>query len=145
MPVRDCPFSHFGNGIYHPILGLKIINPHTGKYSQTFGFIDTGADECAIPAELATLLGHNLQAGKTKNVTTGNGVTVAYSHITKFELFHPVTGQLLHTVADTPIDFLPNLHVVLLGVNNFLSRFILHVDYPKKTFSISTPKNTESQ
>lgn len=139
MPVRDCPFSHFGNGIYRPILGLIIINPHTGKRYKTFGIVDTGADECAVPAELAALLGHNLQAGKTKNVTTGNGVTVAYSHTTKFEIFHPVTNQLLHTVADTPIDFLPNLRVVLLGVNNFLSRFILHIDYPKDTFSISAP------
>ena len=139
MPIRDCPFSSFKDGIYHPILPIRIINPQTGKSHKTFGVIDTGADECAIPANLAPLLGHNLQAGQTKQIRTGNGITAAYSHMTKFEIFHPVTGEHLHTVPDTPIDFMPNLHVVLLGVNSFLSRFILHIDYPQKNFSITMP------
>ncbi|OGQ57512.1 MAG: hypothetical protein A3J24_06900 [Deltaproteobacteria bacterium RIFCSPLOWO2_02_FULL_53_8] len=139
MPIRNCPFTRSINGVYRPILGLRIINPHTGRHFQTIGIIDTGADECAVPADLAPLLDHNLEKGLSKKISTGNGDNVAYSHITKFELFHPATGRLLHTVSDTPIDFLPNLRVVLLGVNSFLSRFILHIDYPKKTFSISTP------
>ena len=33
----------------------------------------------------------------------------------------------------------PNLHVLLLGVNSFLGKFILDMDYPGKTFSISSP------
>lgn len=37
-------------------------------------------------------------------------------------------------------NFLPNLQVVLLGVNNFLSRFILTMDYPKKQFSQIDPQ-----
>jgi len=139
MPIRSCPFTNCGNGIYRPALGVSIINPHTSKAFRTIGIIDTGADECAVPAALAPLLDHNLQLGNTKQVNTGNGVTAAYSHMTKFEIYHPATGEHLHTVPDTPIDFMPNLHVVLLGVNSFLSRFILHIDYPKKVFSITSP------
>lgn len=129
----------FGNGIFRPALAVRIINPHTNQAVKTIGIIDTGADECAIPAALAPLLGHNLQSGFTKQISTGNGKTVAYSHMTKFEIFHSVTGMHAHTVPDTPIDFMPNLHVVLLGVNSFLSRFNLYIDYPNKTFSITTP------
>lgn len=136
MPLRDCPFLDFG-GLYRAVLPVRIINPHNGKHINTIGIIDTGADECAIPAQMALILGHNLQAGVTKAVNTGNGPTAAYSHTTKFDIFHPGTGQLVYTIDDTPIDFMPNLNVVLLGVNSFLSRFILRIDYPNKSFSIS--------
>ncbi|MBI4745620.1 MAG: hypothetical protein HY786_03525 [Deltaproteobacteria bacterium] len=139
MPIRDCPFTYCGNGIYRPILPIRIINPHTGMSYRTTGIIDTGADECAIPAANAVILGHNLQSGQTKSIRTGNGLTAAYAHTTKFEIYHPESGELLYTVPDTPIDFMPNLHVVLLGVNSFLSRFILAIDYPAKRFSIKYP------
>lgn len=139
MPIRECPFTFCGNDIYRPILPIRIINPHTSGNYRTHGIIDTGADECATPAAYAPILGHNLQAGQTKTIRTGNGVTVAYAHTTKFEIFHPETAELLYTMEDTPVDFLPNLNVVLLGVNNFLSRFILTIDYPNKRFSIKYP------
>jgi len=139
MPIRNCPFTFCNGDIYRPILQIRIINPHTKKSYRTYGIIDTGADECAIPAAYASLLGHNLQSGQVKRIRTGNGETVAYAHTTRFEIFHPATGKLLYTVNDTPIDFMPNLHVVLLGVNSFLSRFVLKIDYPQKFFSIRFP------
>jgi len=139
MPIRDCPFTFCGNSIYRPILPIRIINPHTGGNYRTQGIIDTGADECAIPAAYAPILGHDSQAGQTKTIRTGNGLTVAYAHTTKFEIFHPETAELLYTMEDTPVDFLPNLNVVLLGVSSFLSRFILTLDYPNKRFSIKYP------
>jgi hypothetical protein len=115
-------------------LGLLIHIPE--RRTGPEGIVDTGADECAVPAFVANILGHNLQAGRLKQIRTGNGVTNAYSHLTRFEIFHPATKNLLYTTHDTPIDFLPNLHVILLGVNSFLSQFILTIDYPKKVFSI---------
>jgi hypothetical protein len=140
MPLSNCPFTLFNNLVYRPVLLVKIINPHTGKNLKTIGLIDTGADECAIPATFAPLLGHNLQDGKTKTIDTGNGETIAYSHTTRFEIYHPVSGELLHTIDNTPIDFMPNLSVVLLGVNSFLSEFVLKINYPKQTFSIKYPE-----
>ena len=138
MPIDHCPFVSFKERL-RPYLALNIINPHTKERIGTFGLIDTGADECAIPAGFAHVLGHNLLAGTTKTVGTGNGVTIAYSHTTKFEIYHPTTGKLLHTIPETPIDFMPNLHMVLLGVNSFLSNFVLKIDYPQKAFSIKHP------
>lgn len=139
MPIRDCPFTNCGNDIYRPILPVRIINPHTLKGYKTFGLIDTGADDCAIPAAYAPLLGHNLQAGQPKLISTGNGETIAYAHTTRFQIYHPSTGEHLYTVDDTPIDFMPNLHVVLLGVNSFLSQFVLTINYPQNSFSIIYP------
>lgn len=131
MPIKKCPFM---SG--RPLLPVRIINPHTKKAHNAWGIIDTGADECSVPAFVAEILGHNLMAGEVKSIKTGNGITNAYSHTTRFEIFHPVSHQLVYTTNDTPVDFLPNLHVVLLGVNNFLSKFILNIDYPKNVFSI---------
>jgi len=56
-------------------------------------------------------------------------MTTAYSHTTRLEILHPVSFDLLYTVDDTPVDFLPNLHVVLLGVDKFLSKFILNIEF----------------
>ena len=145
MPIKECPFSiyrQFGDKP-RPILPVRIINPHTSKRIQTIGIIDTGADEFSIPADYAPLLGHNLQAGNTKQVSTGNGRSTAYSHTTRFEILHPASFNLLYTVNDTPVDFLPNLHVVLLGVKNFLSKFILNIDYPRNVFSIMMQNTTQ--
>jgi predicted aspartyl protease len=123
MPIVKCPFT---SG--RPILPLRIINPHTGQAHRAAGLIDTGADECAVPAYIASVIGHNLTAGGRKQIRTGDGLTTAFSHTTRLEIFHPATQRLLFTIADAPIDFLPNLHMILLGVKSFLSQFILTID-----------------
>jgi predicted aspartyl protease len=134
MPIVKCPFT---SG--RPILPLRIINPHTGQAHRAAGLIDTGADECAVPAYIASVIGHNLTAGGRKQIRTGDGLTTAFSHTTRLEIFHPATQRLLFTIADAPIDFLPNLHMILLGVKSFLSQFILTIDYPQKSFSVRKP------
>lgn len=140
MPIQDCPFTLCRGGIYRPMLPIRIINPQApGGVYRTFGLVDTGADECAIPAAYATTLCHNLSAGTSKQIGTGNGITTAYSHKTTIEIYDPITQAVGYRLEDTPIDFMPNLAVVLLGVKSFLNRFILTIDYPRKIFSIKHP------
>ena len=112
-----------------PWLPVVIINPHTNKQLKVFGLIDTGADECALPASYASILGHNLQLGSSREINTGNGKTVAYSHTVTVEVSNIVIKDIL-------IDFMPNLYVPLLGTKSFLSNFILTIDYPRLTFSL---------
>lgn len=139
MPIKDYPFLGVG-GTFRPLLPIQIVNPHTGKAYKTFGLIDTGADECAVPASVAKIIGHDLQAGKIKQIGTGNGNTTAYSHTTRIDIFHISDGsQKIFTIPDTPVDFMPNLHCVLLGVKNFMSQFVLTIDYPTQIFSITYP------
>lgn len=130
MGILNFPFSQFSpTDIPRPWLPIIIKNPHTDREMKSFGLIDTGADECAIPASLATLLGHNLQEGIQKDINTGNGITTAYSHTMCIKV-----GDI--TIDNILIDFLPNLNVVLLGAKNFLNNFILTVDYQKLSFSL---------
>ncbi len=130
MKFLNIPFSKFGpQDIYRPWLPVTFINPHTKKKLQILGLIDTGADECALPANLSPLLGHNLQSGFKKEIGTGNGKAIAYSHTMQIEM-----GDF--RVPDVLIDFMPNLHVPLLGVKSFLSNFIITIDYPALVFSL---------
>lgn len=124
------PFVNItSGGIARPCLDITIANPHTGLKTKTLGLIDTGADECAMPASYAKMLGHILEKGKSRKIMTGNGPTVSYFHTIDIE----IDGLIIKNIL---IDFMPNLHIPLLGVKSFLGKFILTVNYPKKTFTL---------
>ena len=119
---------------------ITIHNPHTGQSIRTFGIIDTGADECAIPGKMASRLGHTLEKGKAGSSKTGGGLSECYAHTTSIDIFHPQKGSApAYRLENIPVDFMPDLDVVLLGVRNFLSEFILAIDYPRYEFSIKRP------
>jgi predicted aspartyl protease len=134
MPIRDYPFTVTRPGdAPRPYLPVTIVNPITKKRLSVFALIDTGADECAFPASFAPLLGHDLQAGQQKKISTGNGTTIAYGHTSRLEISGFETQEVV-------VDFMPNLFIPLLGVRSFLTNFVLTVDYPKRTFSLSLPE-----
>ena len=139
MPIDQFPFSANGSGVFRPWLSMRISNPHTGLSLITYGLVDTGADECAIPATFALLLGHDLCKGTPKGIQTGNGETASFSHTTTFEILRPGTDQVVYRAENTPVDFLPNLDTLLIGVKNFLGKFVLTVDFPNRVFSIKHP------
>lgn len=130
MLVENYPFivTHPGD-IARPYLPITIINPENQKVINVFALIDTGADECALPASFAQPLEHNLQAGYQKKISTGNGITIAYSHTVCIKAFNFSTDNVL-------VDFMPNLNIPLLGVKSFLGIFTIKIDYPNKVFSI---------
>lgn len=133
MPIRNYPFSTTRPGdVPRPYLPVTLINPDTEKHLKVMALIDTGADECALPASFAPILGHDLQAGVERRINTGNGVTIAYAHTLRIK----IKG---FTTRDVMIDFMPNLHTPLLGVKSLLGHFILTVHYPKKIFSLKLP------
>jgi predicted aspartyl protease len=130
MKLANIPFVKLSpNDIARPWLPVTIINPHNNGKMRVRGLIDTGADECALPASFAALLGHNLAAGTSKEVNTGNGKTIAYAHTIRIEIPDFTTQDVL-------IDFMPNLYVPLLGTRSFLCNFILTIDYPNFIFSL---------
>lgn len=136
MSARGYPFWAARPGdLPRPYLPIRIINPDSGKELRVYALVDTGADECAFPASFAPVLGHNLQAGQSRRISTGNGITVAYSHTTQIVIEDFSTQDVL-------VDFMPNLNTPLLGVKSFLSNFILTVDYPNKTFSLQQGQRT---
>jgi predicted aspartyl protease len=107
--------------------------------------VDTGADECAFPASIATQLGHKLHKGVArKTVRTASGETRAFSHTSRVEVLAiradglPGT-RVLYTLPETPIDFIQGCESFLLGARNFLKPFVLTINYPAEVFSIQRP------
>ena len=143
MPISDFPFLRASDAdpTPRPWLLVRIHNPDTHQSVDTIGLIDTGADECCLPAAFAALLGHKLTAGAAKTINTGNGPTTAYGHTCTIDIFDTrllLSGKekIAYTMPRTVIDFTPNLHCVLLGVKTFLSNFTLKIEYPRQLFSI---------
>ncbi len=73
MLIRDCPFTQCDGNISRPFLPVRIINPKTRKGLLTLGLIDTGADECSIPGDLAKVLEYDLATGKKKRFLQEEG------------------------------------------------------------------------
>ncbi len=143
MPINKCPFTYH-QGKHRPILGVKIINPDTTEKPplaafKTKAIIDTGADTCAVPAALAPLFGYNVETGVPRKITTASGEAIAYNHKAIVEIYHPNTDALLYTV-NLLIDFVQNLPIALLGVDHFLNKFVLTINYPERFFSINRLK-----
>ncbi len=143
MPIRNFPFKALAPDYQpRPWLPVTIFNPHTGDKISTYGLIDTGADDCTVPAFMAKELGLNLKKGKKKEFSSAGGKAVAYVHTTSIKIRDTRKKgrkNVVYSIPDTEIDFAIGLDCVLLGVKMFLDNFILNVDYPKKVFSIKRP------
>lgn len=58
MELSNIPFTKLSSDdISRPWLPVTIINHHSNKKVKVLGLIDTGADECALPASYAAILG----------------------------------------------------------------------------------------
>ena len=144
MPIRNCPiYPPPVIALWHkpagPALNLKLFNPHTKKDWKTFGFIDTGADECTMPASIAQELGHNLKRGDKIPFDSCAGEGFAYRHTTDIHIYHPITKKIVHTIRGGYVDYAEDLKFALIGRNNFLNMFVLCIDYPKEIFSLTLP------
>ena len=96
MLVEDYPFTAARPGdVARPYLPVTIINPENEKQLNFFALIDTGADECAFPASFAAPLGHNLQSGYQKKISTGNSITIAYGHTVNIKTFNFTAEKII--------------------------------------------------
>jgi len=84
MPIRNCLFD----GIYARV-PIRISNPITKKFVFSHAILDSGADRCAIPIDIAIKLGYELPEKEKGSVFTGLGDTAVYCLNTTLEIFHP--------------------------------------------------------
>ena len=144
MPIKDYPFTRITADHSRPMLWVRVTNPATSLAVETLALVDTGADDCVFPAEIAEVLGHKLTSVPAKQMITASGTTIAYPHTSKIEVLEMLPNgragdRILYTLADTPIDFARGCQTFLLGARKFLSKFLLTVNYPHKVFSLRKP------
>jgi len=127
------------------MLWVRVTNPHTNVGLIALAIVDTGSDECAIPAQAAFQLGHDLESVTPKEVNTAGGKTWAYPHTSKIEILEKrpdgrAGDKVLYTIPNTLVDFTKGLKTFLLGTRNFLGKFVLKIDYPRRVLSIRAPQ-----
>jgi len=140
MLVKEEAFRRVGGGhdsLARPYLKVRYINPRASMNTLAWALIDTGADNCVLPASYAEILGHNLEAGEKTIIGGVSGENVAYKHTMKIEIPGFSTEEVL-------ILFVEGLPQPLLGVKNFLSHFKLTVDFPNECFSLERVECTST-
>jgi len=126
------------------MLWIRVVNPNTNLAVIALAIVDTGADDCVFPANTAIQLDHNLTSVPAKQINTAGGVAKAYPHTSRVDILAMTpnglpTLNILHTIQDTPIDFIEGGSNFLLGARKFLNNFLLMVGYPRQIFSIRHP------
>ena len=114
MPKCSYPLVkfHFPDGsseafASHTFVPLKLSNPETGQSIRIMGLIDTGADSCLFPANIAKAIGHDLKGdGVKSNVNLGieqTNVTV-YRHTFTMELLSPNFRKTVWSSGEIEVD-----------------------------------------
>lgn len=147
MPISNYPFQQKGNfPLRSPILPIRIVNPSNGFEYKTWGLIDTGAFESAIPEHIAKTLGHDIRSVQPVSGFGASGDFDVYPHKFRIDIFAMNSKgivnskKVVHTIPEGYIGVVENLPFVLLGVKEFLSNFTLLIDYKNQKVSVKHPK-----
>jgi hypothetical protein len=150
MLIKDYRFTSLSNAPARPMVWVRVVNPDTNLAIIALAIVDTGADDCAFPADVATKLGHKLESVAAKKTDTASGQTKVYAHTSRVDILETLANgmfgkKVLYTIRDAPIDFVEGCSAFLLGRKNFLSKFVLTVDGPRQRFSILKPRRKRSK
>jgi len=147
MPIVDYPFQ--AQGVFSepsPILPILITNPDTGTKFRTWGLVDTGAAATVIPAYIARIIGHDVEVVAPAFGRGAGGQFNVYPHTCSIEFFSMDGNGIVNendiviTIPPRYIGITDNVDRVLLGVQDFLKRYILKIDYPRQIISIRHPR-----
>lgn len=144
MPITDYPFV-IHHGIPRPLLPVVLENPVGGRSCKTWALIDTGADSSAIPGFLAKELCHDITHEDVRKESCHGVGGAAFTYFHSFRLSVLGLDSNGETTEDVSIRInkrefgvAPDLHIMLLGVSDFLAKYLLSVNYPKKLFSVNS-------
>jgi len=145
MLIKDYRFTSLPNAPARPMLWVRVSNPDTNLAIIALAIVDTGADDCAFPADVATKLGHKLDSVTARRTNTAGGQTRVYAHTSRVDILETLPNgmfgnKVLYTMRDAPTDFVEGCRAFLLGRAKFLNKFVLTVDGPRQRFSIRKPQ-----
>lgn len=148
MPIVDYPFQAQGKFSQpSPLLPILITNPHNGSQFRTWGLLDTGAIATVIPGFIARIIGHNVENVASFSGNGAGGQLTVYPHACSIDILSMDSNGKVNEENDIVIRIPPRnvgvingLPGVLLGVNDFLKKYIVKIDYPRQVFSIRLPR-----
>lgn len=147
MSPQDYPFVQFEDARGHiflepaPYLPVRITNPHSGKFVVTYALIDTGAEACVFPAELAVMLDHDFKGkGVVFDEIIGiSGPGTVYMHTFNLEILLPNRQDVLKSFERILVKCRDQEQIPsVLGVGDCLRHFRITIDYLKQATTISS-------
>lgn len=147
MPIVDYPFQ--AQGVFSqlsPILPIKIINPRNGLEFQTWGLVDTGSDATIITGYIANKIGLNIDSVQSSPGEGAGGsfdvfeVACSINILSMDEDGNVNINDVVIEIRHRRIGVIRDLRYVLLGVNDFLKKYVLTIDYSREIFSICRPR-----
>lgn len=148
MPIANYPFVDINDtGVPKAALPVLLTNPANGFSQFTWALIDTGADSTVIPGFIATALYHDItHKSVRKDVCFGiSGSTVTYNHTFRLKVLGlNGKGDVLYNKIAIKMNkrkfaVIQELHQMVVGENDFLKRYKLTINYPRKIFSLQLP------
>jgi hypothetical protein len=145
MPITHHAFTKETLG-FIPIIWVRLENPSTGRISCLRSKVDTGADACFFPSEIAIDLGLDLEKGEKREVITVKGTHLAYGHKLNLEILTSTSEggynekEILYRIPNVLVYFVEESRRYLVGVKDVLEHFVITIHYPHKVFSIKNPK-----
>lgn len=126
-----------------PVLPLIISSLHSPRRLPMTALIDTGADNSLFPSIIAKLLKHKLRSGKPQKFGTASGKGKAWRHTAEIGILTSDCKKVFCTISKVPIDFIQKRSAfpLLLGVEGFLEKLVVTVDYPNQIVVVEVPSN----
>ncbi len=112
--------------IYRPLIRTDFIQI-SGEPFRFRGLIDSGAPWCLFPGFIATLSGHKILRGKSRQMEIGGQKISAYLHKTQIRIAK--NSFIWDIYYSHDID---DWNFGILGQEPFFSNFLVVFNYPKK-------------
>ena len=125
-------YKKYGPGVLRPVIPVEII--YKGKTVSYEALVDSGADCCIFPAQIADVLGIDVKSGEKKEVWGVTGVSEDY-------FVHYVELIVGGWSYDVKVGFLPNIARLgygILGQKGFFDTFIVKFDLLKSEIELKT-------
>ena len=152
MEIVDYPFTvpkMLEKYRRQPYLPVRIINPNDPERTAILpGLVDSGSFRCRFPIDYANLIGLDVRKGRPDRGDSPGGTISGYLYTCSIDILEMDSkgkvneNSVVTHIPKTEFSFGENLPFALLGVEEFLTNFVLTIDYPRQVFSIQKP--TES-
>ncbi len=131
------PVDNIGSFASRPVLTVVIENPITHRAIGYKALLDSGADINIFPAEIAEILGLDMQSGKLyKFGGIGSAGHSSYVHKVNF-----IVGGSIKYETECAFSYeISKIGYGVLGQKGFFDHFVIKFDYSKKEIEIKENK-----
>jgi aspartyl protease len=128
-------YKKYGPDVLRPVIPIEITYEERSiKYEA---LVDSGADFCIFDAQIAAILGIQVENGQSREVAGITGTKEKY-------YVHSITLKIGGWPYKTDVGFLPNIARLgygVVGQRGFFDKFVVKFDLQKEEIELNEKKN----